>query len=161
VFGFFRNNIFRNTTGYWFQADGCDWGPYTTLLDYNNFDPSNTKSTEKVKWRYGGSSFCSGSEVTYDTITEFEAASEVGSNNVEIASNLDGNYRPQSANLDYGVPITGITLDKDGNIRDVFAPTIGAYEYDSGETPATPATIQRATSGAPAIERSASGPLVQ
>jgi hypothetical protein len=125
------NNIFRNTTGYWFQADGCNgW------LDYNNFDTSNTKSSEKVKWRYGGSSLCSGNQVTYDSLTEFETTSEVGSHNIRVASNLDGSYRPKSSVLNYGIPIEGITKDKDGNVRDDINPTIGAYEY-AGIPPAS------------------------
>jgi hypothetical protein len=38
---------------------------------------------------------------------------------------------------------------------------VGTYGWETGETPATTATIQRATSGAPVVERSAGGPEVQ
>ncbi|MDD4968314.1 MAG: hypothetical protein PHT07_02680 [Paludibacter sp.] len=78
------------------------------------------------------------------TLGDLRTASGQDANSISVdpqfTSTTNSNYVPLNSALNIGTPISGITTDINGILRDVISPTVGAYEIPCNN-PTTAGTI--------------------
>jgi len=117
------NNIFinarSNTTGKGIHYGIFNNKTYNTIISKNN--DIYTSGT-------GG---CFGHFLKdYATLKDWQAAKIQDENSVSIDPQFTSmiDFTPQNTALKMGIPISGITTDLNGTLRDVATPTLGVYE---------------------------------
>jgi hypothetical protein len=124
-----KNNIvFNNRTGgsgaTYCIYDSTGIGSWTS--DYNDlYAPNAGSNSQYISYRNG---------TIYDSLINWQYAMGYDSNSISInpqfVSTTDLHINPASISINnLGIPITGITDDYDGDVRNITTPDIGADEY--------------------------------
>jgi hypothetical protein len=139
-----KNNLFLSTTTldnyiYRFWCTGSVPPIRNTAFDYNlNYaDGDSNLNVATIPWYTNPNDCGSATSISWNTWknTYGQDTHSIVGQRPQFVNEAGKDFRPASATapqVGKGIPIPGITTDKNGNPRSA-TPTIGAYEYVSGD----------------------------